>query len=69
MIKFVHRKHMNKRVESHKLVIYYSYSEIILSVVYLGMIGFFLYNYLQYKFYKPAQMSYSHTLVPMGNSK
>ncbi len=63
MIKFVHRKHYNKKDFPHKIVIYYSFSEIVLGIMQIVLVVFFIYNYWQSQtqLNVPMTGSYLHT--------
>jgi hypothetical protein len=45
MIKFIHKKHMQKENGS-KFVIYYNVSDIVLGVMLLSLVAFFIHNYI-----------------------
>ncbi len=47
MIKFIHKKHINKVPHTSKFVVYYSVTDIILGILLLVFVVFFIANYWQ----------------------
>lgn len=66
MIKFVHRKHAERAKGTAKIIITYTAFEIILSVLHIFLVGFFIYNYLEYKVFKPQSAQY-YVQAPIPN--
>lgn len=61
MLKFVHKKHINKNPNTKALIIYYSLSDIILGLLLVTLVAFFIYNYLEFSFNTTGQND--HTLT------
>ncbi len=52
MIKFIHKKHINKNSNLKSFVIYYSISDIVLGFLLTVLVAFFIYNYVKLSFQK-----------------
>lgn len=62
MLKFIHKKHIHKNVGTKAFVIYYSVSDIVLGFLLIVLVGFFIYNYLQFSFQIPNYSAVSSTI-------
>ncbi len=47
MIKFLHQKQLEKKLSPGKIVIYYSFTQIVMGVLLIGLISFYVYSYWQ----------------------
>lgn len=50
MIKFIHKNHIHQDAHTKALIIYYSLSDIVLGLLLVVLVGFFIYNYLEFSF-------------------
>ena len=48
MIKFLHKKHMHKSIETGKIIIYYNFLDIFLGVLLTTLVAFFIHDYLSH---------------------
>jgi len=46
MIKFIHKRHLNKTSYPGKITIYFSGADIVLGLLLVILVGFFIYNYM-----------------------
>lgn len=46
MIQFIHKKHAHLNPKTAKLIIYYSFSDLVLGLLLIVLVAFFIYNYL-----------------------
>lgn len=51
MIKFIHKEHIKNDEQKGKIIIYYSYLDIILGIILFGLIVFFVRDYLTHSLY------------------
>lgn len=55
MIKFIKKKHVHEDKPDAKFVIYYSVSDIVLGFLLIGLVSFFVVNYVQ----RPENLGYT----------
>lgn len=48
MIKFVHKKRVEKNIEKGKLIVYYNFFDILLGVILFSLVVFFINYYLSH---------------------
>ena len=60
MIKFIHKKHINRNIENGKIIIYYSVSDIILGIILVSLVIFFIHDYLVHSFEKKSSTCFSY---------
>jgi hypothetical protein len=46
MIKFIHKKNIERSIKNSKIVIYYNAADIFLGTTLIILVGFFIHNYL-----------------------
>lgn len=69
MIKFIHKKHINKHPRTAKVVIYYSLSEILLGLLLVALSIFFIYNYLDFKLFQTDKINYVTAPTTINKNK
>ena len=68
MFKFVKRSHYQKGGHSGQIVITYSVSEIVIGFLLIGLVGFYVYQYLKANLYPPKPAYYNMTKVDLDDS-
>ena len=63
MIKFLHKKHINKDHGNAKIIIYYNLSDIFLGTALIILVAFFIHDYLSHSIFR-----YKNTSNPYMNS-
>ena len=64
MIKFIHKKHINKHPPTSKLVIYYSLADAFLGLLLFSLSLFFAFNYLKANSYNNSSNNYAPIQTP-----
>ncbi len=66
MIKFIRKKHIAESIKSHKIVIYYSISDIFLGTALILLVMFFIHDYISHSMIHP-QDRYTNDFVSQQN--
>ena len=68
MIKFIHKKHIQKAPNIKALIIYYSLSDIVLGALLVILVAFFIYNYLEVSFQSRAYTYTDSQIMPTNKT-